>query len=90
MDSLVSSVVANLVMEECRMRRFENVCRPSTQMRIFIFGALGATLSLACRAMKTGHLPHSVLTCTSSGNARHLESRHPFMVVGGGRVLGPP
>ena len=39
----------------------------------------GATLSLAHRAMKPGHLLHSALTCASGVNARHLKSRHPFV-----------
>jgi len=39
----------------------------------------GATLPLALRAMVTGHLIHSALTCPSSANARHLKSRHPFV-----------
>jgi len=39
----------------------------------------GATLSLARRAMEPGHLLHSALTRPSSGNGRHLKSRHPFI-----------
>jgi len=39
----------------------------------------GATLSLARRAMEPGHLLHLALSCTSSGNARRLKSRHPFV-----------
>jgi len=39
----------------------------------------GATLSLARRAMEPGYLFHSALTCPSSGNARHLKSRHPYI-----------
>ena len=39
----------------------------------------GATLSLARRAMEPGHLHHSALTCPSSGNTRHLKSRHLFV-----------
>jgi len=39
----------------------------------------GATLSLARRAKEPGHLLHSVRTCPSGGNARHLNSRHPFV-----------
>ena len=38
----------------------------------------GATLSLARRAMETGHLLHSTLTCPLSENAQDLKSRHPF------------
>ena len=38
-----------------------------------------ATLSLARRAMVSDHLLHPELTCTSSGNARQLKSRHPFV-----------
>ena len=37
------------------------------------------SLSLAQRTMESGHLLHSVLTCPSSGNARHLKSRHPIV-----------
>jgi len=39
----------------------------------------GATLFLARRAMEPGYLFHSALTCPSSGNARHLKSRHPYI-----------
>ena len=39
----------------------------------------GATLSLARRAMESGHLLHSALTRPSSANARRLKSRHPFV-----------
>ena len=41
----------------------------------------GATLSLARRAMETGHLLHSAFTRPSSANARRLKSRHPFVPV---------
>jgi len=40
---------------------------------------IGATLSLARRAMEPGHLLHLALTRPSSANARHLKSRHPFV-----------
>jgi len=40
---------------------------------------IGATLPLARRAMKPGHLLHSVLTRPSSANARRLKSRHSFV-----------
>ena len=39
----------------------------------------GATLSLARRAMKPGHLLHSVLTRPSSADVRRLKSRHQFV-----------
>ena len=39
----------------------------------------GATLSLACRSMETGHLLHSALTCPLCGNAQHFKWRHPFV-----------
>jgi len=38
----------------------------------------GATLSLTRRAMEPGHLLYSALTCPPSGNARRLQSKHPF------------
>jgi len=31
------------------------------------------------RAMEPGHLLHAAFTCESSGNVRHLKSRHPFV-----------
>jgi len=31
-----------------------------------------------CRFYSEHHLLHSALTCPSSGNGRHLKSRHPF------------
>jgi len=37
----------------------------------------GATLSLRRRAMESGHLLHSALTCPSG--AQRLKSRHPFV-----------
>ena len=40
---------------------------------------IGATLSLARRAMEPGHLLHSALTRPSSANARRLKWRHPFI-----------
>ena len=40
---------------------------------------IGATQSLARRAMESGHLLHSALTRLSSANARRLISRHPFV-----------
>ena len=39
----------------------------------------GATLSLARRAMNSGHLIHSALICPSSGDARCLKSRQAFL-----------
>ena len=39
----------------------------------------GATLSLARRAMESGHLLHSTLNRPLSANARRLKSRHPFI-----------
>jgi len=39
----------------------------------------GATQSLELLTMASGHLLHSALTCSSSGNTRHLKSRHPFV-----------
>ena len=39
----------------------------------------GATLSLARRAMKVGHLLLSALTCPPSAKARGLVSRHAFV-----------
>jgi len=39
----------------------------------------GATLSPARRAMEPGHLFQSAIACPSSGNARHLKSRHQFI-----------
>jgi len=36
-------------------------------------------LSPACRAMDSGHLLHSALTCPSSRNARHLKSKQPIV-----------
>ena len=39
----------------------------------------GAALSLACRAVEPGHLPHSALTCPPSADARRLKSRHLFV-----------
>ena len=41
----------------------------------------GATLSLARLAMEPGHLLHSALTRPASANARHLKSRHPFVLA---------
>jgi len=41
----------------------------------------GATLSLAQRATVPGSLLHSAPTCLSNGNARHLKSRHPFVLA---------
>ena len=38
-----------------------------------------ATLSLALRAMEPGHLLHSALISLSSGKARRLKPRHPFV-----------
>jgi len=40
---------------------------------------IGATLSLARRAMEPGHLLHSTLTYPSSANAQRLKSRHSFV-----------
>ena len=40
---------------------------------------IGATLSLARRAMEPGHLLHSALTCPPSADALRLKSRHPFV-----------
>jgi len=40
---------------------------------------IGATLSLARRAMEPGHLLHSALTRPSTAAARRLKSRHPFV-----------
>jgi len=40
---------------------------------------IGATLSLARRAMEPGHLLHSTLTRPSSANARRLKSKNPFV-----------
>jgi len=40
---------------------------------------IGATLSLARRAMEPGHLLHSALTRPSSANALRLKLRHPFV-----------
>ena len=37
------------------------------------------TLSQAWRAVQSGHLLHSALTCPPSVNARRLKSRHPFV-----------
>jgi len=39
---------------------------------------IGATLSLARRAMEPGHLLHSTLTCPWSATARRLKSRQPL------------
>ena len=39
----------------------------------------GATLSPAHRPIEPRHLFHSALACPSSGNARHLKPRHPFI-----------
>jgi len=38
-----------------------------------------ATLSLTRRAMEPGHLLHSALTSSPSGNSRRLQLRHPFV-----------
>ena len=40
-----------------------------------------ATLSLGRRAMEPGQLLHSALTHPSSAHARHLKSRHPFVLA---------
>jgi len=61
--------------------------RPTTEDNLPILAGLkppelhgkGATLSLAHRPMEPGHLIHSALTCPSSGNARQLKLRHPFV-----------
>jgi len=39
----------------------------------------GATLSLGRRAMEPGYLLHSALNHPSSGDARRLKSRYPFV-----------
>jgi len=41
----------------------------------------GATLSLARRAMESGHLLHTALTFPPSANARRLKSRHSFVLA---------
>ena len=43
------------------------------------FVTMKPTLSLAHRAMEPGHLLHSALTCSPSGKARRLLSRHTFV-----------
>jgi len=43
-----------------------------------LLSPIGATLTLARRAMEPGHLFHLALTRPSSANARRLKSRHPF------------
>jgi len=40
---------------------------------------IGATLSLAHRAMQPRHVLHSALTRPSSASARRLKSKHPFV-----------
>ena len=61
--------------------------RPTPKNNLFVLSGITptelrrkrATLSLACRAQKPGHLIHDRLTSHPYGGHGQLKSRHPFV-----------
>jgi len=56
-----------------------NLPIPSRTSNLLSFVTMEPHCLKACRAMESGHLLHSTLTCPPGVNARHLKRRHLFV-----------